>query len=242
MAVEVHREPGAKIRVLIVDDHQIFRQGVQVNLESYDDIQVVGQGANGEEGLDLVRSLKPDVTVMDINLPFMNGIQVTHQLSSEGQPTRIVMLTAYDDAQQMISAMKAGAAGFCVKEISPDKLVNVIRFAAQGHFIIGDQVLDGEGLQRWIDQGVQTVGGPFYGEDDEAFSPLSPREMQILQCVTRGLSNKEIAVALKISHQTVKNHMTAILRKLAVEDRTQAAVLALRQGWVRLQDTDETDE
>ena len=230
---------GRKITVVIVDDHRIFRQGVQVNLEMNDDIQVVGQGGNGDQGLDLVRQLQPDIVVMDINLPMMNGIQVTRQITADGLPTRVVMLTAYDDTQQMIYAMRAGASAYCVKEIEPDKLVDVLRFVLRGNYVVGTQVFDKTGLDQWIDKGVQSAAGQYYADMGETFSPLSPREMEILSCVTRGLSNKEIAQSLKISHQTVKNHMTAILRKLAVEDRTQAAVFALQHGWVRLQDTDE---
>jgi DNA-binding NarL/FixJ family response regulator len=231
--------PGRKITVLIVDDHRIFRQGVQVNLEMYSDITVVGHGATGEEALELVRSLRPDIVMMDINLPMMNGIQVTRQITSESLPTKVVILTAYDDTQQMIYAMRAGASAYAVKEIEPDKLVEVLRFVLRGNYVIGTQVFDKNGLEQWIDRGVQSAAGPYYADINETMSPLSPREMEILQCVTRGLSNKEIALALKISHQTVKNHMTAILRKLAVEDRTQAAVFALQHGWVRLQDATE---
>ena len=113
----------------------------------------------------------------------------------------------------------------------------MIRNVARGFFVVGDQVYDQAGLDQWLSRGVETVRRPHLDGDVEAFTPLSPREMEILQYVTRGLSNKEIAVQLGISHQTVKNHMTAILHKLDVEDRTQAAVYALRHGWVRLQDT-----
>lgn len=239
MAQDTAGQTERKTRVVIVDDHQIFRQGVQVNLDLNDDIEVVGQAANGEQGLEVVREKQPDVVVMDINLPIMNGIQVTRQLVAEGHQARIIMLTAYDDRQQMIYAMRAGAAAYCVKEINPDKLIDVIRFVNQGHFVVGAQVFDKSGLETWIERGVQQTAGHYYADMAETFSPLSAREMEILQCVTRGLSNKEIARTLKISHQTVKNHMTAILRKLAVEDRTQAAVFALREGWVRLQDTDD---
>jgi len=239
MGQDAAATPGRKITVLLVDDHRIFRQGVQVNLEMYSDIQVVGHGATGEQALELVRQLQPDIVMMDINLPIMNGIQVTRQITSESLPTRVVMLTAYDDTQQMVYAMRAGASAYCVKEIEPDKLVEVLRFVLRGNYVVGTQVFDKTGLDQWVDQGVQSSAGPYYADISETLSPLSPREMEILQCVTRGLSNKEIARSLKISHQTVKNHMTAILRKLAVEDRTQAAVFALQHGWVRLQDASE---
>ncbi|MBN1430136.1 MAG: response regulator transcription factor [Anaerolineae bacterium] len=234
-------QPSQQIRIIIVDDHHIFRQGVQVNLELQSDIQVIGQGANGEQGLAIVRQMQPDVVIMDINLPIMNGIQVTRQLAAEGQPSRVIMLTAYDDTQQVIHAMRAGAAAYCAKEIEPDKLVEVIRQVVQGRYILYEQVFDKAGIEEWLEHGMQAVAGPYYLDTDESFSPLSPREMEILQCVTRGLSNKEIAQALQISHQTVKNHMTSILRKLTVEDRTQAAVFALRRGWVRLKDSSESD-
>lgn len=225
------------ISIVIVDDHTFFRQGIQFNLETHSDMNVVGDSADGQAALEDLRRMEPDVAIMDINLPKMNGIQVTQRVSSEKLPTRVIMLTAYDDVEQVIYAMRAGAAAYCAKEIEPDKLVDCIRHVVQGRYVVNDVVYDEEGLKAWMDQGVEAVAGEYYADLAESFSPLSPREMEILQHVTRGLSNKEIASALQISHQTVKNHMTSILRKLAVEDRTQAAVFALRRGWVRLQDT-----
>ncbi len=224
-----------KIAALIVDDHPVFRQGLRDVLSSEPDIAVVGEGENGQQALDQARQLKPDVIILDINLPDINGLQVTRQLRTERHPAAVVMLTAYDDAEQILHAFKAGGAAYCPKDVAPLKLLQVIRQVAQGHFVAGDQVFDHEGLQAWLEKGMQKAGR---ATDDarDMFSPLSPREMEILQYVTRGLSNKEIAYSLGISQQTVKNHMTAILHKLDVEDRTQAAVYALRHGWVRLQD------
>ncbi len=230
------------IGIYIVDDHSIFRQGIIMNIDLYDDIQVVGQSANGEDALKVILALKPDVAVMDINLPLMNGIQVTRQITAERIGTQVVMLTAYDDAEQVIHAMRAGASAYCAKEVDPGRLVEIIRLVREGKFVVHDRIFDREGLDAWLDQGVQAVAGQYYAELADTFSPLSPREMEILQFVTRGLSNKEIARVLDISHQTVKNHMTSILRKLAVEDRTQAAVFALRRGWVRLKDTGSDDD
>lgn len=231
-----------KTTVVIVDDHRIFRQGIELNLGLHDDIEVVGQGADGYQALELIRTLQPDVALLDINLPNMNGIQVMRQIASERQSVRVVMLTAYDDAEQMLHAMRAGAAAYCAKEIEPEQLVDVIRHVVEGRYVVHNQVFDREGVQRWLEKGVETVAGQYYAEQAESFSPLSPREMEILQFVTQGMSNKEIARALRISHQTVKNHMTSILRKLAVEDRTQAAVFALRHGWVRLKDATRRSE
>lgn len=225
-----------KITALIVDDHPVFRQGLRDVLGNEPDIAVAGEGENGQQALELARQLKPDVIILDINLPDTNGLQVMRQLRAERNPAAVVMLTAYDDAEQVLHAFRAGGSAYCPKDVAPSKLLQVIRQVAQGHYVAGDQVFDQEGLQAWLEKGVEKAGRPASDDTREIFSPLSPREMEILQHVTRGLSNKEIAYALGISQQTVKNHMTAILHKLDVEDRTQAAVYALRHGWVRLQD------
>jgi DNA-binding NarL/FixJ family response regulator len=225
------------ISVIIVDDHPLFREGVRNVLDAEDDIDVIQECTSGDQALEVVRELRPAVALIDVNLPNMNGIQVTRQIVSERLETAVVLLTAYDDVEQVLHAFRAGAAAYCSKDVEPGKLVDVIRQVSRGFFVVGDQVYDDAGLEQWISRGVETVRRPHLEGDVEAFTPLSPREMEILQYVTRGLSNKEIAVQLGISHQTVKNHMTAILHKLDVEDRTQAAVYALRHGWVRLQDT-----
>jgi DNA-binding NarL/FixJ family response regulator len=231
-----------KITVLVVDDHPLFRQGLRDMLRHEADVELVAEGASGEEALELTRSLKPDVLVLDINLPDLNGLQVTRQLRVERCTSAVIVLTAYDDAEQVLHAFRAGCSAYCPKDIAPHKLIQVLRQVVQGHYVIDDQVFDQEGLQAWLEKGLERAGRPYLGESREVFSPLSPREMEILEYVTRGLSNKEIAFSLGISHQTVKNHMTAILQKLDVEDRTQAAVYALRHGWVRLQDPKPTND
>ena len=225
-----------RIRILVIDDHPLFRQGLRDVLQSEEDIDVVGEGSDGQEALDLTRALQPDALILDINLPGINGLQVTRQLRAEHCTSAVVMLTAYDDAEQVLHALRAGGSAYCPKDVTPRKLVQVLRQVVQGHYVVGDHVFDQEGLQSWLDSSMEQAGRSYVEDSREAFSPLSPREMEILQHVTRGLSNKEIAVSLGISHQTVKNHMTAILHKLHVEDRTQAAVYALRRGWVRLKD------
>jgi DNA-binding NarL/FixJ family response regulator len=225
------------IGVIIVDDHPLFREGVRNVLDAEEGLRVLGEGVSGDQAIDLIRQHRPNVALVDVNLPIMNGIQVTRQIVADRLGTSIVLLTAYDDVQQVLHAFSAGAAAYLSKDIEAGKLVDVIRHVARGFFVVGDQVYDEAGLQQWLSRGVETVRRPHLDGDVEAFAPLSPREMEILQFVTRGLSNKEIASKLGISHQTVKNHMTAILHKLDVEDRTQAAVYALRHGWVRLQDT-----
>ncbi|HEX3049583.1 MAG TPA: response regulator transcription factor [Aggregatilineaceae bacterium] len=222
-----------EIRLLIVDDHPVFRQGLRNIFATEDDIQVIAEGASGEQALHLVHELQPDVLLLDINLPGINGLQVTSRLKAEHSPTAIVLLTAYDDIEQVLHAMRSGGAAYCPKDIEPELLIDVVRKAARGYYIIGNRVFDKEGLKNWLDAGVEAATGPYMVDPGEHFVPLSPREMEILQFVTQGKSNKEIAASLGISHQTVKNHMTSILKKLDVRDRTQAAVYALRRGWVR---------
>jgi DNA-binding NarL/FixJ family response regulator len=225
------------IGVILVDDHPLFREGVRNVLEGEEDIQVLAEGITGDQAIKLVREFRPRIALVDVNLPNMNGIQVTRQIVAEHINTQVILLTAYDDVEQVLHAFRAGASAYCSKDIQAGKLVDVIRHVARGFYIVGDQVFDDAGLEDWLSHGMETLRRPHLEGEADAFAPLSPREMEILQFVTRGLSNKEIAARLGISHQTVKNHMTAILHKLDVEDRTQAAVYALRHGWVRLQDT-----
>jgi DNA-binding NarL/FixJ family response regulator len=226
-----------KIGVIIVDDHPLFREGVRNILSGEEGIEVLGEGTTGDQALQLARDVRPRVALIDVNLPNMNGIQATRQITTERLGASVVLLTAYDDLEQVLHAFSAGASAYCSKDVQAGKLVDVIRQVARGFFVVGDQIYDQTGLDQWLARGVETVRRPHLDGDVEAYTPLSPREMEILQYVTRGLSNKEIASKLGISHQTVKNHMTAILHKLDIEDRTQAAVYALRHGWVRLQDT-----
>ncbi len=231
-------KPTAKISLVVVDDHPIFRQGVVDAFSLEKDLVVVGQASDGNEGLALIKKLDPHVAVVDVNLPSINGQQLTRHLKSEKRHTRIVLLTAYDDSSQVVHSMAAGAAAYCVKDIDPLKLIEIVRAVSQGNYVVAETVLDQAGLQRWLGERTD-LSGRAYSDPGDPFEPLSAREMEVLECVTRGMSNKEIATSLDISHQTVKNHVTAILRKLNVEDRTQAAVYALRRGWVRLYENSE---
>lgn len=227
-----------EITIVVIDDHPLFRQGVIGALSLEADLRVIGQASDGEEGLDLIRVVQPRVAIVDVNLPGMNGQQVTRRVIAERLPTRVILLTAYDDIEQKIHAMRVGASAYCTKDIRPEMLVDNIRSVAAGQFVIGDQVLGAEGVEKWLQEWVQGAL-QLYSDPGEPFQPLSEREMEVLSHVTRGLSNKEIAALLGISHQTVKNHITSILRKLGVDDRTQATLYALRRGWVRLYQEDQ---
>lgn len=227
----------SKLTVLIVDDHPVFRQGIKDVLETDEKIEVVGQAADGEVATELAYDLEPDVILMDINLPTINGLQVTRKIKGQLSDTKVIVLTGYDDAEQVFHALRAGASAYCPKDVMPDKLIEAIHAVRKGLYVVGEKTMSHEEVVAWVEEKVGRLGGTAAGAADDMFVPLSPREMEILENVTSGMSNKEIAFKLGISHQTVKNHMTAILRKLRVDDRTQAAVYALRRGWVRLEDT-----
>ncbi|MCB9453887.1 MAG: response regulator transcription factor [Anaerolineaceae bacterium] len=232
---EQHRA-RAKISVLVVDDHPMFRDGLVQALRLEDDLEVVGEAADGNEALLKARQLEPEVMILDINLPGLNGHQVARHLKGELPNISIVFLTAYHDSEQVLHTMRVGASAYCPKDITPAKLVDIIRDVARGLYVVDDERLDERALSAWIQSNIEQLGGAYIVDSEEHYIPLSPREMEILEYVTHGMSNKEIAHKLQISQQTVKNHMTSILKKLNVEDRTQAAVNALRRGWVRMED------
>ena len=222
------------MKLLIVDDHPMFRQGLRDVLETDPRMKVVGQAADGEIAVELAQQLLPDVILMDINLPTINGLQVTRQIKARLPEIKVIVITGYDDAEQVVHALRAGASAYCPKDITPEALIDTVFEVYAGRYIVYGKKMSYDEVIYWIEQKVGRAG-VMNADAEELFIPLSPREMEILEHVTRGQSNKEIAYKLGISHQTVKNHMTAILRKLRVDDRTQAAVYALSRGWVRLE-------
>lgn len=225
------------VTIMVVDDHPLFRQGVVDAFALIPGFKVIAEASDGGIALDLIRDQKPDVAIVDVNLPSLNGHQITRQVLAEKLPTRILLLTAYDDPEQVVHAMSAGAYAYCSKDVQPEKLVECVRQINQGRYVLGEKVLSPAEMRRWLKQRVEGAMRMYVNPGDP-YDPLSEREMEVLTYVTKGLSNKEIAGLMGISHQTVKNHVTSILRKLSVEDRTQAAIFALRHGWVRLDRTD----
>ncbi len=225
-----------RITLVVVDDHPLFRQGVTDAVSLEPDMKVLGQASSGDQGLELIRSVAPDIVLLDVNLPGLNGQQITHQVTQEKIPTRIVLMTGYDDIEQALHAAMAGAAAYCSKDVEPKGLLRIIRDVAEGSFVFGGKVMNERELQVWIQEQIEGARRS-YSEPGSPFHPLSEREMEVLECVVQGMSNKEIAGLLGISHQTVKNHVTSILRKFGVEDRTQAVVYALKHGWVQIRNS-----
>ena len=192
---------------------------------------------DGKEALKVAQEKRPDVILADINLPSLNGLQLTREVKAILPDTAVIVLTAYHTEEQLFYALKAGAAAYYPKDVTPEQLIEAIRLVAQGHYVIGDKVMDKPQVASWLIKQFDQYALELGSEPDQIFVPLSPRELEILQYIAKGYSNKEIAYTLGISPQTVKNHLYSILRKLAVNDRTQAAIYALRRGWIRLEDT-----
>ena len=228
------------IDVMIVDDHPVFRQGLKNVLAAQDDLRVVDEAADGETAIEKAEAACPDVVIMDINLPEMNGLQATRELRDRFPDMQVIMLTAYDDEEQIYHAIRAGASAYHAKDVRPERLIGVIRRVNEGKYVVDEMELDEDGINDWLLRKFKRFGGEFFGGSEDFLSPLTPREMEILELVVQGMSNRKIAYRLGISHQTVKNHMTAILRKLGATGRTEAAVSALRRGWVPLR-ADQTD-
>ena len=223
------------ISMLVVDDHPLFRRGILWSLEAEKDIVVVGEAENGQKAVQLANQYVPDLMLIDINMPEMSGLEVTRIVKRHHPQMGVIILTMHEDDEQLFHAIRVGAAAYSTKDVEADELIKLIRRVARGEYLINDNVLNRPFVaSRVLDQFRDLPGSG--GSGEAVFSPLTPREVEILDCVAQGNSNKEIAVLLKISDQTVKNHITSILRKLAVNDRTQAVIYALRHGWIRLDD------
>lgn len=226
--------PMQRIQVLIVDDHPLFRRGIRWSLEAESDIAVSGEAPDGHTALALAEKNTPDVVLLDINMPGMSGIEIARVLKRHHPRLGIVIITMHEDDEQLFNAIRVGAAAYCTKDVDPAHIVSIIRRVARGEYLINENVLSHPFVaSRVLDQFRELARIDHASES--VFSPLTPREVEILDCVARGNSNKEIASILGISDQTVKNHITSILRKLQVNDRTQAVIYALRHGWIKLE-------
>lgn len=209
-----------KISVLIVDDHPIVRQGLRTLLELQEDIAVAGEAVNGKLGVELAARLKPDVVLMDLMMPELDGIEATRQIRALGQPTRVIALTSFVEDEKVIPAIQAGAVSFLLKDVSPNDLMEAIRAAYQGEARLHPAV-----MRRLMAQVAAQPAAP-----QSAAPDLTEREREVLALVAQGLSNREIAGQLVISEKTVKTHISSLLGKLGQEDRTKLAVYAIRHG------------
>lgn len=210
------------IRVLLVDDHELVRQGIAAMLHGATEMQVVGEAKTGREAIEVARRDLPDVVLMDVRMPDMDGLEATKRIKQERPRTAVIMLTMHDNPAYLRDAVRAGAAGYLLKDVSKDELIDAVRQVATGGAFIESQMLKGMLSEMKPD----------------ATAPASPaknltkREREILALIAEGMSNREIAGRLVVSSETVKSHVAAILEKLNVSDRTQAAIYAVRNGLV----------
>jgi DNA-binding NarL/FixJ family response regulator len=206
------------ISVLIADDQAVVRAGLRMIIEVQDDLVVVAEAANGEDALELVATDRPDVVLMDIRMPELDGIEATRRIVRSGSTTRVLILTTYGLDENVYDALRAGASGFLVKTDSPVRLVDAIRVVASGEALLAPEV-----TRRLIDRFVSAARP---GEPPRELAALTPRELDVLKLVARGCRNAEIAATLYVSEGTVKTHVGRVLAKLDLRDRTQAVVYA----------------
>ncbi len=214
---------GRRIRVLIADDHPMVRQGLRVFLELEPDLEVVGEAADGAQTVLLAEQLDPDVVLLDLVMPGVDGLAALGQLAERGLAERVLMVTSFGEYRSALSALRAGARGYISKEVDPSALATAVRAVAAGHVLLGPQVAQ----QLLAQVGVGGAGGSGGGRDGQS-PQLTVREHEVLDLIAAGRSNREIARALSLAEKTVKTHVSNILMKLGVADRTQAALWAVR--------------
>jgi DNA-binding NarL/FixJ family response regulator len=213
-----------KIKIIIIEDHVLTRIGLKTALEESSKLEIVGEAEYGETGVNLAKQIEPDVVIMDLGLPNMNGIEATKLIKEQNNNIKVLILTSHDDEKEIIGALGAGADAYCLKDINPMKLIPVIEGIAQGGVWL-DPVIAKTVIANSLNQ-TTTKNKP------EFPFPLSGREIEVLQLLADGLNNVEIAEKLSLSQHTVKAHICNILQKLSVDDRTQAVVRAMRSGWI----------
>lgn len=215
------------IRVVLADDQPLVRTGLRMILSAESDIEVVGEAANGFEAIDLCASSKPDVVLMDVRMPELDGISATRQITSLDEPPRVLVLTTFDLDEVVYDALRAGASGFLLKDAPEERLTTAIRVVADGGSLFAPSV-----TRRLIEEFARRAP-----RSEADLSSLTERENEVLRLVARGLSNSEIGSTLFVSENTVKTHVARVLMKLGVRDRVQAVVLAYESGLVRPQGT-----
>lgn len=218
---------AAPIKVLIADDHPVVRQGLRSLLDVQDDIDIAGEAADGAETVEQAQRLAPDVILLDLKLPGLDGVGVLKELQARGITARALVLTSVMGSQPVAPAMQAGAAGYLYKDVDPVALVRAIRSVHDGNMVLAP---DAAGALSHAVRGGQSGQGTGYGEYARGPAALTAREQQVLGLLARGRSNREIARSLGVSEKTVKTHVSSVLAKLGVQDRTQAAVYAVRHG------------
>lgn len=212
-----------KIKVFLCDDHRLFREGVRKLLELEEDMQIVGEAGEGKEALTAISRIKPDVVLMDISLPGMDGVAAARRIKKDNPDLKVVMLTVHQDEPHIFEAIKAGAAGYLLKDVSADELIAAVRRVSRGEALIEPKI-----AVKILEE-FKAMSRRKKPADEEVYSDLTVRENEVLRWIALGVSNKEIASKLDISEKTVKNHLSNIFQKLRVNSRTQAALFVFRR-------------
>lgn len=215
------------VRVLICDDQALVRGGFRAILDARPEIDVVGEAENGAQAVALAERRHPDVILMDIRMPVLDGIEATRKLVADGSPARVIVLTTFDLDEYVHAAIRAGASGFLLKDVTPAKLVEAIGIVAQGDALLAPSV-----TRRLLERFAATL--PVGDQSSDALAELTAREIEVLRLLAGGLSNAEIAAELVVTEATVKTHISSVLRKLGLRDRVQAVIVAYQTGLVRL--------
>jgi len=224
---------SGRLTIFIVDNQPLYRQAIRQALP--ENIEVVGESALTADIWSTIESLSPDIALVDVGLPSLSGFDVARQIATRCPGVAVVMLTPSPDDEQLFQAIKSGAVAFLGKDVSPDKLVSLLNRIGQGEYPINESLLSQPHAAKKVLQLFHDLA--LMGKDIETLmTPLSPRETEILRYIAEGNSNKRIAYALGIGEQTIKNHITSIMRKLNANDRTHAVVLAIRRGWLNVED------
>jgi DNA-binding NarL/FixJ family response regulator len=221
------RSPGRPVRILLVDDQPLLRTGFRMVLGAEEDLDIVGEAGDGAEAVDLARRLLPDVVLMDIRMPRLDGVAATRAIVDARLPVRVLILTTFDLDEYVVGALRAGASGFLAKDVPADDLVTAIRTVAAGDAVVAPRI-----LKRLLDRFADSLPDPS-ATPPKMLNVLTEREREVLMQVARGLSNAEIARALSVSETTIKTHVGHVLTKLGLRDRVQAVVLAYESGLVR---------
>jgi len=225
------------IRVIIVDEQPLFRQGIRSTLEHMGDCAIIGDSTDANDILELVRTSSPDVALVDAGLTSADPLDLARQMRHLAPRMAIIILTPSDDEERLFQSIKVGAAAYYNRSITTEELVEAVRKVSVGEYLINDDVLSKPQLASRVLKSFRELAvEEETSSTKDLYSPLSSREVEILDYIARGNSNKEIAKSLKISDQTVKNHITSILKKLSVNDRTAAVVHALKHGWIKMDD------
>jgi two-component system, NarL family, response regulator DegU len=220
--------------IVIIDDHQLFREGVKRILEFEPSFNVVAEGDDGSEAINLVESHEPDVVLMDINMPETNGVEATRELMNKYPDTKVIILSIHDDENYVNHALKTGALGYLLKEMDSEALIDAVKVVADGGSYVHPKVTHNLVAEYKRLANAQNTGGFQQSEVRRPLHLLTRRECEVLQMLADGKSNRGIGEALYISEKTVKNHVSNILQKMNVNDRTQAVVTAIKNGWVEV--------